>query len=40
MHVNNPFTNQDYNLNRSPVYETPWYMAVDEWRNGRVMNEY
>ncbi len=40
MYVNNPFTNQDYNLNRSPVYETPWYMAVDEWRNGRVVNEY
>ena len=39
-HVNNPFTNEDYNLNRSPVYETPWYMAVDEWRNGRIVNEY
>jgi GWxTD domain-containing protein len=39
-HVKNPFTNEDYNLKRSPVYETPWYMAVDEWRNGRVVNDY
>lgn len=39
-HVNNPFTNEDYNLIRSPVYETPWYMAVDEWRNGRIVNGY
>ncbi len=39
-HINNPFTNEDYNLVRSPVYETPWYMAVDEWRNGRIVNEY
>ena len=39
-HINNPFTTNDYYLLRNPNDETPWYMAVDEWRNGRVVNEY
>ncbi len=39
-HINNPFTNNDYYLLRNLNDETPWYMAVDEWRNGRVVNEY
>ena len=39
-HVNNPFSYEDFNLIRTPNNETTWYMAVDEWRNGRVVNEY
>jgi GWxTD domain-containing protein len=35
--VSNPFTDQDYNLQRSQIYESIWYMAVDEWRQGRQM---
>lgn len=34
--VNNPFTNNDYKLNRGPGYRTHWYRAVDAWRSGRV----
>ncbi len=30
--VQNPFTDSDYNLSRSPVYKDGWYMAVDNWR--------
>ncbi len=34
--VNNPFTDNDYNLERSEVFKMPWYQAVDMWRQGRV----
>lgn len=34
--VNNPFSENDYLLNRSPVYKNAWYRAVDSWRQGRV----
>jgi GWxTD domain-containing protein len=34
--VNNPFTNNDFILQRSPSYKTQWYRAVDAWRQGRV----
>ena len=34
--VNNPFTNNDYTLQRSSVYKNPWYRAVDAWRQGKV----
>ncbi|MFT4752480.1 MAG: GWxTD domain-containing protein [Salibacteraceae bacterium] len=34
--VNNPFTNNDYVLQRSTVYKNPWYRAVDTWRQGKV----
>ncbi len=34
--VNNPFTDNDYTLERAPLYETQWYRAVDVWRQGRV----
>lgn len=36
--VDNPFTDNDYSLNRSPVYENAWYRAVDSWRQGRAYN--
>ena len=34
--VDNPFTENDYALSRSPIYETSWFRAVDVWRSGRV----
>lgn len=34
--VNNPFTNNDYSLERSEIYRQSWYMAVDMWRQGRA----
>jgi GWxTD domain-containing protein len=30
--VENPFTDNDYSLARSPVYKDGWYIAVDNWR--------
>jgi GWxTD domain-containing protein len=37
--VNNPFTDNDYSLNRTPVYQTTWNTAIDIWRNGRAYND-
>lgn len=34
--LNNPFTNNDYTLERSVVYKQSWYTAVDIWREGRT----
>ena len=34
--VNNPFTNNDYVLQRSTVYKNSWYRAIDSWRQGKV----
>jgi GWxTD domain-containing protein len=34
--VNNPFTSNDYTLERSEVYRQLWYTAVDIWRQGRT----
>ena len=34
--VNNPFTNNDFTLERSEVYRQSWYTAVDIWRMGRT----
>lgn len=34
--VNNPFTSNDYTLERSVVYKQSWYTAVDIWRQGRT----
>lgn len=33
--VINPFSDNDYVLNRSPIYKNNWYRAVDDWRSGR-----
>jgi len=30
--VNNPFTNNDFLLDKSPVYKETWYRAVNNWR--------
>lgn len=37
--MNNPFTGNDYALIRQATYENVWYLAVDLWRQGRVVNE-
>lgn len=34
--VNNPFTQNDFTLERSEVYRQLWYTAVDIWRQGRT----
>jgi GWxTD domain-containing protein len=34
--TNNPFTDNDYTLDRSPQSRSAWYNAVDMWREGRV----
>ena len=34
--VINPFTDNDYFLERSETYKEPWYQAVDMWRQGRI----
>lgn len=38
--VNNPFTENDFTLSRSPSYESNWYRAVEIWRQGRVYNSF
>ncbi|MCB0805670.1 MAG: GWxTD domain-containing protein [Bacteroidales bacterium] len=30
--VENPFTQNDYSLQRSPVYKTSWYIAIENWK--------
>lgn len=34
--VENPFSDNDYILERNPMYKDSWYQAVDFWRQGRV----
>lgn len=34
--VRNPFTDNDYTLERSETLKSSWYRAVDTWRQGRV----
>lgn len=36
--VNNPFSDNDLVLSRSPIYESSWYRAVETWRQGRAYN--
>ncbi len=35
--IENPFTTNDYILVRSAAYEPVWYIAVDHWRQGRII---
>lgn len=37
--MDNPFSNNDYRLDRSPIYKNNWYRAVDSWRQGRVYSD-
>lgn len=34
--VINPFTNNDYILDRSIIYKNNWYRGVESWRQGRI----
>jgi GWxTD domain-containing protein len=34
--TDNPFTNNDFVLDRSPLFRNLWYNTVDTWRQGRV----
>ena len=34
--VINPFTDNDYRLNREEVYKPSWYRSVNAWRDGRI----
>ncbi len=34
--IKNPFSSNDYVLKRSYAYKTPWYIAVENWRSGKV----
>ena len=36
--VNNPFSDNDLVLSRSPIYESNWYRAVESLRQGRAYN--
>ena len=37
--VINPFSDNDYRLDRSQVFKTSWFNSVDMWRQGRVNSE-
>ncbi len=36
--VSNPFTDNDYSLNRLTTYRYGWGQAIESWRNGRIYN--
>ncbi|GAB4379821.1 MAG: hypothetical protein Kow0075_10700 [Salibacteraceae bacterium] len=38
--VINPFTDNDFRLNRIATYRTPWFRAVDFWRQGRILKNF
>lgn len=37
--IENPFSDNDFRLDRSPIYKSSWYSAVDMWRQGRVYTD-
>ncbi|MGE0636048.1 MAG: GWxTD domain-containing protein [Bacteroidia bacterium] len=37
--LQNPFSENDYVLNRSTIYKSTWFRAVDSWRKGRVYTD-
>jgi GWxTD domain-containing protein len=39
MKVINPFTNNDYRLERSYLHRSDWESAVDAWRQGKIYTE-
>ncbi|MCI5056372.1 MAG: GWxTD domain-containing protein, partial [Flavobacteriales bacterium] len=36
--VENPLSHNDFSLNRSSIYKSSYYKAVDSWRQGRILN--
>lgn len=39
MKISNPFSDNDYELERNKIYQSNWYQAVDTWRTGRIVGE-
>ena len=37
--LSNPFCDNDYIMNRSTIYKSSWFRAVDTWRKGRVYTD-
>jgi GWxTD domain-containing protein len=37
--VDNPFTDNDFILTRTPLYQNNWFSAIDTWRHGRAYND-
>lgn len=37
--ISNPFSENDFVLNRSNIYKSSWFRAVDTWRKGRVYTD-
>lgn len=35
----NPYSNNDYILNRSENYRNDWFRMIDAWRQGKIINE-
>ena len=38
LRVKNPFTDNDFALNRMPAYRYGWGQAIESWRNGHIYN--
>ena len=38
--VQNPFSDNDFRLTRSPLLKNPWYNMVDNWRKGKIADQY
>ncbi len=38
--VINPFSENDYQLNRSDMFKDEWYRSVETWRQGKAYNEH
>ena len=38
--VKNPFSDNDFELERSLNYKYPWYQAVNAWRTGNIIGDY
>ncbi|MFH2141703.1 MAG: GWxTD domain-containing protein, partial [Bacteroidota bacterium] len=36
--VENPLSDNDFELNRSEIYKVTWYQAIETWRNGRAFS--
>jgi len=36
LRVGNPFTDNDFELERNGTYRTVWFQQIDNWRNGRI----
>jgi len=37
--VLNPYSDNDYSLNRSENYRNDWFRMIDAWRQGKIINE-